>query len=149
MLLSLDELLVVEDDVDEDGLLSSSCSIADARLLEEDDEAPPPGGGPPGGGPPAPPGPPPGPPPPWPPGPLAKVVVKRFCSSVACELVSAPLETCDWIRSLILDLISPGPLLPLVPEDDWPEVSELLMLVNAEDNADSSDELMAPEDTSD
>jgi hypothetical protein len=54
--------------------------------------------------------------------------------------------------------MSPGPesLLLLaeledceLDDDDSPDVSEALMLVSAEDSADSSDELMAPEDTSD
>lgn len=52
------------------------------------------------------------------------------------------------MRSLILDLMSPGPVSPLPfaepeePDEDRPDVSEVLMLVNAEDNADSSDELI-------
>jgi hypothetical protein len=155
---SLDELLEEESVELEDELLSSNCSISEDRLFEDDDaDEPPlpdggaPGGGP-GGGPPcAPPG------PPWPPpGPLANVLLKRFCNSVAWELVRAPLETWAWIRSLILDLMSPGPTppLPLVEldeeaEEDWPDLSELSMLVSADDSADSSDELTVPADTSD
>ena len=71
-------------------------------------------------------------------------------------LVRAPLETWAWIRLSILDLISPGPeLLSLVElvlvldEEDCPAERELSMLVNADDNADSSDELTVPADTSD
>lgn len=66
LLLSLDERFVPDEEVEEDELLLSNCSISEARPLEDDDEPLPdaPGGGP-GGGPPcAPPGPPkpPGPP---------------------------------------------------------------------------------------
>ena len=63
----------------------------------------------------------------------------------------------SWIRVLIFDLISPGPVVPplllllepaVCEPEDWSALSELSMLVNAEDSADSSDELTVPADTS-
>lgn len=127
-------------------------SVLLLELDDEDEDEPPDGGGP-GGGPPAPPGPP-GPPPPpgppLPPGPLAKVLLNTFCNSVAWSLVSLPDDTSFWMRLSIFDLMSPGwDCVPL----DWllelPDCSEELISVRAEDSADSSDELMAPEETSD
>jgi hypothetical protein len=84
-------------------------------------------------------------------------LANRFCSSVAWSLVNAPLETWAEIRSSILDLISPGrELLSLVElellldeEDGWSAVSELLMLVSADDSAVASLELTVPAETSD
>ena len=162
MLASVAVLLLVEDEplVDDELLVDDeeeeSSRSAMVKPVPEDEpfaDEEPPGGGP-GGGPPAPPGP---PGPPWPPpGPPANVLAKTFCSSLAWLLVSAPLETWSAIRLSILDLMSPGPelLLPVElelasDEEDWSDVSELLMLVNADDSADSSVELIAPDDTSD
>jgi hypothetical protein len=156
LLLVEDELLVVDEllvEVDDDEESSRSAIVKPVPEDEPFADEEPPGGGP-GGGPPAPPGPP-GPPCP-PPGPPPNVLAKTLCSSVAWLLVSVPFETWSAIRLSILDLMSPGPEL-LVPveleleldEEDWSEVSELLMLVNADDNADSSVELIAPDDTSD
>src|ERR1700760_2821349 len=89
--ISLDELLVVDEDAEDAELLSYNPSISETSVLsdDDDDELPPdrPGGGPPGppGPPPGPPAPPPGPPgpPPGPPGPppLPKVLLNRLCSS--------------------------------------------------------------------
>ena len=156
--------MLLEDELDE--LLLELLLVLE---LDEDASALPPGGGP-GGGPPAPPGPP-GPPappappeppcPPAPPGPLAKVLLKTFCSSVACALVSLPFETSPEIRSLIFCCIScgdGGPLLVLLLllELELLELLDWLWLLSAElmsssadDSAVSSVELMVPEDTSD
>src|SRR3954453_6382734 len=120
---------------------------------EEDEEvssledASPEGGGPPGGGPPAPPGP---PGPPASPGPLAKSALKTLCNSVTRSLVSLPMETSPAIRSSIFDFISAG-------EGRVPLAWSLVRLaciaesisVSADVRASWSDDLMAPDFTSD
>src|ERR1700761_8958828 len=129
-----------------------SSSDDESVLLVDDEE--PDGGGPPGGGPPAPPGPPPRPPGPpglpLPPGPLANAFWNTLCNSVAWSLVSLPEDTSLWIRSLIFDLMSPGDDWLVLP--DWlllaSDCSEELMSVRADDSADWSVELTAPELTS-
>src|SRR5438093_13692835 len=123
-------------------------SSIDVVLDEESslEDAPSAGGGPPGGGPPAPPGP---PGPPAPPGPLAKAALKTPCSSVAWSLVSLPEETSPAIKSSIFDLSWSGDgRVPLA----W-SLARLACIaesisVRAADKASLSDELMAPELTS-
>ncbi len=68
-----------------------------------------------GGGPPAPPGPP-GPP-------FGIALANTLFSSLAWSLVSAPLSTCDWIRSLIFDCISSGDGGLPPPAGRWPFIA--------------------------
>ena len=135
-----------DEDVDDVAFCSNwmSCcsrSAADVVELELDDESlddeSSDGGGP-GGGPPA------------PPGPCAKVALKTSFSSVAWSLVSLPEETSFEIRLSIFDLRSPGwDCEPLEDELDAPLFSAASMSVSADDSAVPSDELIAPELTSD
>src|SRR5690242_18999748 len=127
----------------------SSIDVEEDEEVSSLEDASPEGGGTPGGGPPAPrestgpPG------PPAPPGPLAKAALKTPCSSVAWSLVSLPLETSPAIRSSIFDLSWSGDgRVPLA----W-SLARLACIaesisVRADDNASLSDELMAPELTS-
>ena len=70
------------------------------------------------------------------PGPLANAAVKTPCNSVACAVVSLPLETSPAIRLLIFDCRSPGEELVLLDEAlALPLCSEELIFVSADDNA--------------
>ena len=84
--------------------------------------------------------------PPAPPGPLANALVKTPCSSLAWLLVSVPLCTCCEIRPLMVDCICDRRGRPRRGRRAS-LCSSLLMVLSAELNALSSDELMVPADT--
>ena len=81
---------------------------------------------------------------------MANAALKTPCNSVACALVNFPLDTSPAIRELIFDCRSPGDEVVLLADAFvLPLCSEELMSVSAEDRALWSDELTAPEETSD
>jgi hypothetical protein len=84
------------------------------------------------------------------PPPLANADLKTPCSSAAWSLVNLPLDTSLAIRVSIFDFRSPGEELVLLAESlAEPPCSDELMSFSAEESADWSDELTAPEVTSD